>query len=215
VAVCVIATPPAVAETVLDPVTVEVNEPVATPLALVGAAGWASVFPDPLAARATVAPLTGLPNASFAVTVIVDVPLPARMDVGLALTVDCAADGGPAVTVTVAVWVIETPLMVAETVFVPAAVDDSVPVATPLAPVVPDGWAIVLPLPVADSTTLAPLTGLPLASRAVTVMRDVVPPLDAAMLVGDAPTLDWDADTPSPGSPPPDALMQATLPVSV
>jgi hypothetical protein len=198
----------------LEPVTVEVNEPVATPLALVGAAGWVSVFPDPLAARVTVAPLTGLPNASFAVTVIVDVPLPARMDVGLALTVDWPADGGPAVTVTVAVWVIETPLMVAETVFVPAAVDDSVPVATPLAPVVPDGWAIVLPLPVADSTTLAPLTGLPFASRAVTVMSEVVPPFEAAMLVGDAPTVDREADTP-PSPPPLDAFMQATLPVSV
>jgi hypothetical protein len=168
-----------------------------------------------VAASVTDAPLMGFPNASFTVTVMVDVP-PVRTDVGLALTVDWPAEGAPAVTVTTAVWVTATPLMDAETVFAPATVELMLPVATPLAPVVPAGCASVLPVPVAERTTLAPLIGLPLASRAVTVMSDVVAPLEAAMLVGAAPTVDRDADTPpGPGSPPPDALMQATLPVSV
>jgi len=77
--------------------------PVATPLAFVGLAGCVSVLPEPVVARTTVAPLMGLPFASRAVTVIVDVPLPAVIEVGDAVTVDCEADTDPAVTVTVAV----------------------------------------------------------------------------------------------------------------
>jgi hypothetical protein len=61
------------------------------------------VFPFPVAASTTVAPLIGLPFASFAVTVMVDIPLPATSAVGAAATVDCAADTDPAVTVTAAV----------------------------------------------------------------------------------------------------------------
>jgi len=76
--------------------------------------------------------------ASFAVTVIVDVPLPAAMG-DVAVTVDKDADTVPAFTTTLAVWVIATELIVAETVFVPAAVALRVPVATPLASVVPTG----------------------------------------------------------------------------
>ena len=93
--------------------------------------------------------------ASFAVTVIVDVPLPAAIG-DVALTVDCAADTAPAFTTTVAVWVIATALIVAETVLEPAAVDDRVPVATPLASVVPTGWVRVFPPGVAASVTVAP-----------------------------------------------------------
>jgi len=47
------------------------------------------------------------------------------------------AAAAPAVTVTVAVCVIATEPIVAETVFNPAAVELRVPVATPLALVVP------------------------------------------------------------------------------
>ena len=48
-------------------------------------------------------------------------------------------------------------LIVAETVFVPAAVELSVPVATPLASVVPTGWVNVFPaVGVATSVTVAP-----------------------------------------------------------
>src|ERR1043166_39914 len=90
----------------------------------------------------------------------------------VALTVDCAAETVPAVTTTVAVWAMATVLIVADTVFAAATVELSVPVATPLAFVVPTGCVRVLPVPVAASTTVAPLTGLPEASRAVTVMVD-------------------------------------------
>src|SRR5206468_3741268 len=110
----------------------ELSVPVATPSALVGPAGCVSVLPAPVADSTTVAPGIGLPFASRAVTVIVEVPVPAAIG-DVAVTVDWAADTVPAFTTTVAVCVIATELMVAEMVFEPAAVDDSVPVATPLA----------------------------------------------------------------------------------
>ena len=69
--------------------------PVATPWALVGPDGWVRVFPLPVADSTTVAPLTRVPLESFAVTVIVDEPLPATIEVGEAATVDCAADTPP------------------------------------------------------------------------------------------------------------------------
>jgi len=95
-----------------------------------------------------------------------------------------------AVTVTVAVWVIATALMVTDTTFAPAAVELRVPVATPLALVVLEGCVRVLPLPVADKTTVAPLIGFPFASLAVTVIVLVVPPALAVMLPGAAATVD-------------------------
>jgi len=59
---CVTAVPAAVADTVFDSATVDERVPVATPLALVVAAGWVSVLPVPVAAKTTVAPWTRLPN---------------------------------------------------------------------------------------------------------------------------------------------------------
>src|SRR5213596_2123174 len=175
-AVCVIATELIVAETVFEPAAVALRVPVARPLTSVVPTGCVSVFPAVgVAASVTVAPGIGLPLASFAVTVIVDVPLPAVIG-DVALTVDCAADTAHAFTTTVAVCVIATALIVAETVFDPAAVDERLPVTTPLALVVPTGWVSVFPVPVAASTTVAPWIGLPLASRAVTVIVEPVPP---------------------------------------
>src|SRR5437773_5751385 len=122
---------------------------------------------------------------------MVDVPVRAA-DREVALTVDCAADTAPAFTTTVAVWVTPIPSIVAEIVLDSASVDASVPVATPLAFVVVAGCVSVLPDPVAASTTVAPGIGLPLASRAVTVIVEV--PLPA--VIGDvALTVDWLADT--------------------
>jgi hypothetical protein len=89
------AVPFAVAETVLVPASVEFKVPVANPFAFVGPAGCVSVFPLPVAVSTTVAPLIGLPLASFTVTVIVDVPLPAAIALGAAVTVDCEAETGP------------------------------------------------------------------------------------------------------------------------
>jgi hypothetical protein len=191
VAVWVTATPLMVAETVFDPANVELRVPVATPLAVVVAVGWTRVFPVPDAARVTGAPAMGLPLASFAVTVIVDVPLPAVIG-EVAVTVESEADTGPAVTVTVAVCVIATPPIVAETVFDSANVEPRVPVATPLAVVGAVGWTRVFPVPDAARVTGAPVMGLPLASFAVTVIVDV--PLPA--VTGEvAVTVDCAAET--------------------
>src|SRR5436309_4592793 len=123
---------------------------------------------------------------------MVDVPLPAVMG-DVAVTVDKDAETVPTFTTTLAVWVIATELIVAETVFVPAAVALRVPVATPLASVVPTGWVRVFPpVGVAASVTVAPWTGLPLASFAVTVIVEL--PLPA--VIGDvAMTVDSAAET--------------------
>jgi len=146
-----------VADTVLVSAAVELSVPVATPFAFVVPTGCVKVLPVVgLAARTTVAPWIGLPLASFAVTVIVAVPLPAAIG-DVALTVDCTADTPAAFTTTVAVCVIATALIVADTVFDPAAVDERLPVATPLTSVVPTGCVNVLPLVgFAARTTVAP-----------------------------------------------------------
>src|SRR6266699_2344968 len=186
-AICVTATPLIVADTVFDSATVELSVPVATPLAFVVAPGCVTVLPVPLALRMTVAPATGLPSASRAVTVIVDVPLPAVMG-DVAATLDCAPETVLAVTTTVAVCVTGTVLMVADTVFDSATIELRVPVATPSAPVGPLGCVRVFPVPVADTTTVAPATGLPNPSLAVTVIVEV--PVPAAVGVV-AVTVDW------------------------
>src|SRR5207247_878610 len=186
VAVWVTATPSIVAETVFDSATVEPRVPVARPLAFVGAAGGVSVLPVPVAASTTVAPCTGLPLASRAVTVIVEVPLPAVIG-DVALIVDWLADTVPAFTTTVAVCVIATALIVAEIVFDSACVDDSVPVATPLALVVVAGCVRVLPDPVAASTAVA-ASSLPSPS---TACSPHFPPIPLASLFTAAPSTDF------------------------
>jgi len=192
VAVAVTPTPPIVADTTFDPAVVDERVPVATPFASVGPAGCVSAVFAPVAASTTVAPWIGLPLASFAVTVIVEVPLPAVMG-DVAVSVDCVAETPPAVTATVAVWVIAAPLIVADTVFDSAVVERSAPVATPFASVVLLGCVSVLPVVgVAARTTVAPWMGLSFASRAVTVMVEV--PLPA--VIGEvALSVDRAADT--------------------
>jgi hypothetical protein len=120
--------------------------------------------------------------------VIVDAPLPATIALGAAATVDCAADTGPGVTVTLAVCVSGAPFAVAETVLVPVTVELRVAVATPLASVGPAGCVSVFPLPVAANATVAPLIGLPLSSFTVTVIVEV--PLPATIELGAAATVD-------------------------
>jgi hypothetical protein len=187
------AVPFAVADTVFAPTTVELSVPVATPFAPVVPVGCVSVFPVPVAESTTVAPLIGFPPASFTVTVIVAVPLPAVIALGATVTVDWPAETAPAVTVTAAVCVMAVPFAVAETVFVPTTVELSVPVATPFAFVGPAGWVSVFPLPVAESTTVAPLIGLPLSSFTVTVMLEA--PLACEIVLGAAATVVCSADT--------------------
>src|SRR2546427_12171484 len=99
---------------------------------------------------------------------MVEAPLPAVIG-EVAVTADCAADTVPAFTTTVAVCVMATELMVADTVLVSAVVELSVPVATPLAFVGPPGCVNVLPVAgPAARTAVAPWIGLPVASLAVT-----------------------------------------------
>src|SRR5205814_39634 len=143
---------------------------------------------------ALVAPLTAFPFPSRAVTVIVAVPVPASIVGGAAPTVDCAAETPLLVTVTGAVWVTASPLIVAEIVFASAAVERSVPVATPLASVGPVGWVSVLPLPLVWSRTVAPAIGFPFASRAVTVI--VAIPVPASIVGGSLPDALWTSETP-------------------
>src|ERR1051325_115552 len=84
IAVPVTGVPLTIADTVLAPTSVELRVPVATPLALVGPAGCTTVFPAPVAARLTVAPPTGLPKASIAVTLMVEVNPPLLAEIGRA-----------------------------------------------------------------------------------------------------------------------------------
>ena len=160
VAVWEIATPLIVADTVLDPVTVELSVPVAAPLALVGAAGCVNVFPVPVAASTTVAPGIGLLNSSSAVPVMVETPDPAVIG-DVAVTVERTGDTGAGMTVTAAVCVMSTVFTRADTVFASALVELSVPVATPFASDGPTGGVTVFPVPVTDSVTVFPLTTLP------------------------------------------------------
>jgi len=177
VAVWVIATELIVAEMVFEPAAVALRVPVATPLASVVSTGCVSVFPAVgVAASVTVAPSIGFPFPSRAVTVIVELPLPAAIG-EVALTVDSAAETDAGLTTTVAVWVMATVLIVADTVFDAATVELRVPVATPLASVVPTGCVRLFPaVGVAASVTVAPSIGFPFASRAVTVMVEVALP---------------------------------------
>jgi len=103
-AVWVIVAPPMAAPTVLDSATVELSNPVVTPLALVGLAGCVTVFPVPDAASNTNAPGIGLLNSSKAVTVIVLALDPFDAVMGdVAVIVDRETDSGAGATVTLAV----------------------------------------------------------------------------------------------------------------
>jgi hypothetical protein len=134
-----------------------VSVPVATPLAFVVSAGCVRLA-LPVVVSTTVAPLIGLPSRSFAVTVIVAVPLIGTMEVGAATTVDCVSDGEPGNTVTVAVCVMAVPFAFAEIVLGSATLEVKYPVATPFASVGP-GCTQMFPVPVADNATVAPVTG--------------------------------------------------------
>src|SRR5207248_762963 len=181
VAVCVMATALIVADTVFDPAAVDDSVPLATPFAFVVPTGCVSVFPAVgVAASVTVAPWIGLPLASFAVTVIVELPLPLEAVIGdVAARLDCVPEALLAITTTVAVCVTAIVLMVADTVFDPATMELRVAVATPSALVGPSGCVTVLPKPLAATTTATPAMGLPNPSLAVTVM--VAVPLPAAI----------------------------------
>ena len=105
VAVASMPVPLIVAEMVCEPTPVEENVPVATPCPLVVPEGCPSVLPLPVAESTTDAPWIGLPPASRAVTVMVELA-PTATEPGDAAMADCPALTGPAVTVTTALSVI-------------------------------------------------------------------------------------------------------------
>ena len=155
----VIPEPAALAVRVFGPAVVaSVQVPtVAMPLAsVIGLAAVTSPFPG-ATANVTATPATGLPLASRTITDGGEpTAVPAVADWGFMLLPAMVA-AAPAVTVTVAVCVIATPPIVADRVFGPAAVELSVPVATPLPLVVPTGCVSVVPaVGVAASVTVAP-----------------------------------------------------------
>jgi hypothetical protein len=163
----------------------------ATPLLPVRTAVVGATVPPPDAtANVTLVLATGLLNWSVTKTaggVVTAVPTMA-LSLFPALTAIAAAPA--ALTITVGWAVIATELMVAETVFVPAAVELKAPVNTPLLFVVPPDVS-VLPDPVAERATVAPPTGFPAASFAVTVMVLWIEPALAVMVPGEATTVDW------------------------
>src|SRR5690242_1819040 len=83
------------AEIAFPSATVDVNVLVKTPLPFVVPELGLSVLPDPVDVRVTGNPPSRLLLASRAVTVIVDDPLPAVKDVGLAETVEAEGSTGP------------------------------------------------------------------------------------------------------------------------
>jgi hypothetical protein len=172
----------------------------AIPLLPVITAVVGTTVPAPDAtANVTLVPATGLLNASWTTTeggVPTAVPTVALWLFPAFRAMEVAA---AAFTVTVGWAVIATVLIVAETVFVPAAVELKVPVNTPLLFVVPPA-VIVFPVPEAERATVAPLIRFPLASLPVTVIVLWIVPELAVMVVGEATTVDRLALT-GPGVP--------------
>src|SRR5256885_2966214 len=109
--------------------------------------------------------------------------------------VSAAAD----VTVTVACWAIVTVPTVADIVLAGAAVELSVPVATPFVPVGPDGCVRVLLSPAPAGVPALFLMTLPYGARAVTGIVLGTAPVDALIVAGAATTPVRDAST-APGS---------------
>src|SRR5207253_10030253 len=151
--------------------TVELKLTVITPFPSVApVADGEKTFPLPVAVSCTTSPLTGFPNASVTVTVMVDAlePVLAVIAPGAAATVDRPSLGGPTVPVAVNVTGLPvSPLAVAVSVFVPAVGlrVHEVSVAIPSAPVLTDVVGVTAPLPAAGvNVTSTFATGFPLAS---------------------------------------------------
>jgi len=168
VAVSVITKVPlTVAVIVFTPAAVELRVPVISPFAPVVPTGCVSAFPATgAAASATLAPLTGLSNASLTVTAMVAMLEPelAVMDGGVADTNDRPALGAAALPVALKMTGLplspdETAVSVFVSAFVPSV--HEVTVAMPLALVVTGVVGTTVPLPAAAANvTEMPSTGL-------------------------------------------------------
>jgi len=118
--------------------------------------------------------------------VIVEVVTPsAVIDVGLAITVDCAAVTDPAIKVMVAVGVITrvSVVSVAVNTGVPAVIDVTVKVTTPLALDDPDAAEMVsVEFRLEARVTVFPDTGFEFTSMSVAVTVVVLVPLAVTLL---------------------------------
>src|SRR5205823_12812663 len=123
----------------------------------------------------------------------VALPSAVTPDAGDTVTFEAPALGGPAVKVTVGCVASAMPPTLAVIVLVSALVEAMVPVVTPCASVADGGCVIVLPAPVAARVTALLGTGLPLASRTVTVTVATATPsatsLDASIATLDCAAL--------------------------
>ena len=180
---------------VFAPAPVDWIVPVVWPEAFVTEPGCPSVLPEPVAAKAAVAPGTGLLFASRRVIVTVELAEPSAVtpELGEAEIVEFAATGAPGIKVTVLVTVPKPAGVAMLTVLVSATVDLMVPEAWPEAFVVEPGWARVLPVPVEAKVTVWPLTGLSKASRSVTVTVLSAEPSAATPDDGEAKINEWPA----------------------
>lgn len=153
-------------------------------------------MPLPVDAIVVETPLTGLLFVSRKVIVTVEDATPSAVtfELGEAERVEFPATAVPATNVTVDVTV-ESPTGVAMlTVFVPAAVEAMVPVATPDAFVTAAGCTRVFPEPVAAKVTDVPLIELLFASRRVIVTVEVVEPFAVRPVLGEAAIVELVAD---------------------
>lgn len=152
VTAAVSVTPPMVAVTSFTCAVVDAKVAVNTPATLVLPANGVIVLPVPLLFKETAWEGTGLPWASFTVTVRVVVVTPlATSVVGLATKEDWTLLGEPAVKVMDAVSVADP--TVAVRVSTCATVDESVAVKMPLPLVGPEAGAKVLAVPLPDNAT--------------------------------------------------------------
>jgi hypothetical protein len=170
---------------------------VTTPLAFEGPdAAEMTELPAPWP-RVTVLPETGLPLASFKVTVTVEVDVPFALTVpGDAETVETLAETGPPWKVTLAVCVtaVDVVASVAVYVTVSALASDTVKVATPLAFVTADAGKITEDPDPAASVTVWLATGYgAVLSNIVTVIVAVLVPLSMTGLPVSA-TVEFEAD---------------------
>src|SRR5260370_35945699 len=138
-----------------------VREPrVAIPLPFV-VAGLPVTLPPPVSEpKVTLAPETAFPNASVANADGAVATLVPTRATWLLPPFTARFAGAAALTVTAAVWVIAVPPAVAVMVLAWAVVELKAVVNAPLALLVPDAGAKLLPVPVAADVTAAPVMGL-------------------------------------------------------
>lgn len=176
------AVPSTVAVTVFTAACVDLSVVVNTPEALVDPVAGKKVLLPPVALITTGALCTGALLSFNTVIVMVVKALPSAVSaLGLATIVELETLTAGVVKVTLA-FAVTVPTTCAETTSDCTVVDDRVAEKTPEASVLPDGGVKELFVPVPESTTDCPETGLPWASKAVVTNVVRVLPSAASVL---------------------------------